>query len=170
MSKNLVTPLFLASCFVVAACSGDGGSVEGESALENSESFREARDFVRTAAATHTSSVMSRDSLADVTLDEVRFHERSIDAIDQMGWRLRLMATCRSPDGELLDTTDALAAVAELRVELGAHKIGMITMVDGDTAKAAEMVFEARQAPLFEELGAYCDYFESLAATYDCAF
>lgn len=170
MYKVFKGSLIVIASFGLLACGSDGEEVESVSALENAESINDARDFLTSTADDHTSLVMSRDVLADVTLDEVHFHDRSFEAVAQMEWHLRLLATCRSPEGELLDTSDALAALRDLRSELEAHKVGMITMVDKDTAKAAEVVFQSRQEPLFEELEAHCDNFIVMAKSYDCAF
>ncbi|MCP4446399.1 MAG: hypothetical protein GY811_13800 [Myxococcales bacterium] len=170
MYKFFKSSLLVIASLGLLACGSDGEEVEPVSALENADSVREARDFLTSAADDHTSQVISRDVLAEVTLDEVHFHDRSFEAVAQMEWHLRLLATCRSAEGKALDTTGALAALRELRAELEAHKVGMITMVDRDTAKAAEAVFHARQAPLFEELESHCENFVAQAESYDCAF
>jgi hypothetical protein len=170
MSKLLTRSLLVAASLGLVACASDGEEIPSASALESSDNFQAAHDLLTFSAEAHTSLVMSRDVLADVTLDEVHFHGRSVDAIAQMKWQLQILGTCRSADGELLATAGAIAAVQELRAELAAHQVGMITMVDRVTAQAAEMNYHARQAPLFEELEAHAASFAAMAESYECAF
>lgn len=169
MTNFLSRSLLVAASFGVFACASDE-ETPSVSALESSEEFQEARTFLTVASETHTGLVMSRTVLADVTLDEVHFHGRSVEAMARMEWQLQILGTCRSADGELLDTSGAISAVHELRAELSAHQVGMITMVDKDTALAAELNFHARQVPLFDELEAHSDNFSAISDGYDCAF
>ncbi len=170
MSGLFARSLLVAASLGLIACGSDGEETPSASALESSEDFQEAQGRLTGAAEDHTGLVMSRDVLSDVTLDEVHFHDRSVDAIAEMEWQLQILGTCRSASGELLDTSGAIAAVQDLRAELSAHQVAMITMVDRETAQAAEMNFHGRQVPLFEELEAHGENFAALADGYDCAF
>ncbi len=162
--------LVLLASLSIAACGSDGEETPTVSALEGSASFQDAQVSLSSAAEAHTSSVMSRDVLAEMTLDEVRFHALSSGALADMEWDLRALATCTDASGAALDTADAQAAVADLRSELAARQVAMITMVDRDTARAAALNFDARQAPLFDELEAHATAFAAAAAGYDCPF
>tara|TARA_R110002073_G_scaffold74100_2_gene181077 strand:+ start:73044 stop:73556 length:513 start_codon:yes stop_codon:yes gene_type:complete len=170
MSKLLTCSLLVAASFGFVACASDGEETPSQSALESSDNFQEAHNRLTASSEAHTSLVMSRNVLSEVTLDEVHFHGRSVDAIAEMKWQLQILGTCRSAEGELLDTSGAIAAVRDLRAELSAHQIGMVTMVDRTTAQAAELNFHARQAPLFEELEAHATSFAAMAESYNCAF
>jgi len=170
MSTLLGGSVLLASCLLAVGCASDGSELPSVSADENSADFRIARTALSQSALEHTGLVMSRERLSDVTLDELHFHEQSLSSLSEMEWQLRLLGKCVRYDGKALDTAGSLATVRQLGVELEAHEISMITMVDQDTAKAAEMAFEARQAPLFDELEAYDVSYRSMAADYNCAF
>ncbi len=170
MSKLFNRSLLVVASLALVACASDGDETPSSSADQSSAEFEQARTFLTSASEAHTSSVMSRDVLADVTLDEVHFHNNSVDAMARMEWQLQVLGTCRSADGELLDTSGAIAAVHDLRAELSAHQVGMITLVNNETAHASELNFHARQAPLFEELEAHAESFAAVAATYECAF
>ncbi len=154
----------------LAACGSDGEESPTVSAVASSDDFLSAQDYLHSSSTAHTNSVMSRTVLTDVTLDEVHFHERSVDALVQMEWDLRALQTCRAADESRLDTSDAQAAVRELRAELAAHQVGMLTMVDSTAAQAAEMNFQARQTPLFDELESHASAFAAIAADYECPF
>jgi len=168
MFQILKTSFFMASLVTAVACSNQAVEQSQGTALQRYQSFEDSRASLAALGAQHLSNVMSRNGLTDVTLDEVRFHDQSVGALQDMEWNLRVMATCKNASGEFMQTDNALAALRDLRNELTNHKIGMLTMIDRETARATEDVSQKRQGLLLDELDAYRAEFEAIADQYRC--
>ncbi len=162
--------LLLATTLGLLACSDGAVSPPGDNAEATVDAFSEARDALNDRAESHTATVMAQQQLRDITLDELGFHDDSLAGLNEMQWHLESLAACLNDQGTSMDREGALAALQDLRSELRAHQVSMITMVDTATARAAEQVFHARQAPLLEELDAYVQSFALTAKQYECTF
>ena len=168
MLKNLT---MIALPLVLVACAEDTKYVDDTTEMQpRVASFEEARANLNDFSALHMGEVMEEVSVAEVALAEVEWSQHAeLFADDMEGWLVEMRA-CTDANGDKPATEGAFQALEDLRVELRAHYIGMITVQDLDTAQAAEQNFKARQDVLLDELKAHFETFDAAASSFRCAF
>ena len=169
VTRNFVLAAGLSLCLI--GCADDPEELPPtEDAVNTVTELGKSRDILVGLADTHRENVMLRGELRDIAIDELTFHNDSFTCLNDMQFHLETLAACLNTDHDSMERSDALIALQELRVEIRAHQVGMLTMLDPDTAQAAERVFHSRQNPLLEELEAHVTAFLSVSANYECTF
>ena len=156
---------------VVLAC-GDSSTTtdDPQAMLPRVQSFESARSGLDLESTTHVSEVMKGENVGHVTVEELHWTSFSDPVTQEMSDRLQELKSCSNSAGAFVDISDASSALADLRRELHAHQVAMVTTVDIVTAQAVEMAFQARQGMLLQELRSHFEAFEAMAGSYTCAF
>ncbi len=136
---------------VVLACSDSANTTDDpQSMLPRVQSFESARAGLDLESTTHVSEVMKGENVGHVTVEELHWASFSDPLIAEMSDRLQELKSCSNSAGAFVDISDASSALADLRHELHAHQVAMVTTVDIITAQAVEMTFQARQGMLLQ--------------------
>lgn len=168
-NRNLILAAGLSFC--LGACADDPEPLpETENARNTVTELGKTRDVLADMSATHRDEVMKRSQLQDISVDELVYHNHSFQFLNNMQFHLETLSACLDSNLDPMEHTGATSALEELRIEFRAHQVSMLTMIDSDTARAAEEVFHGRQNPLLEELDAHVDSFMAVAEKYECTF
>lgn len=168
-NRNLILAAGLSLC--LSACADDQEPLpETENAQNTVTELGKTRDAMDTISSAHRADVMSRSQLRDISIDELGYHDNSFRFLNEMQFQLETLSACLDTNLDAMEHAGATAALEELRHEIRAHQVSMLTMIDPDTAHAAEQVFHGRQSPLLDELDAHVDSFLAIAEGYECTF